>query len=110
LACKAINIGKTITYGDLAARAGGAPRAARAVGSVMAANQWPLLIGCHRVIRSDGIIGRFSGEGGSLTKKRMLQHEQVLISKGDINDSHEKSRVGQRPGRDWPLFAGYSVG
>jgi len=105
LACKSLNIGQTITYAGLAALAG-SPRAARAAGSVMAANQWPLLIGCHRIIRADGIIGNFSGPGGTATKKRMLAHEQAIINKGVRNDSHKENRIGQRPGGHWPLFAG----
>jgi len=76
--CSKLKIGQTVTYGQLAIMAG-FPGAARAAGSVLAANKWPLLIGCHRVTRSDG-IGRFSGTGGSLTKKMMIEHEKMLIN------------------------------
>ncbi|MFA7302055.1 MAG: methylated-DNA--[protein]-cysteine S-methyltransferase, partial [Candidatus Shapirobacteria bacterium] len=65
-ACGKIKIGQTVTYGQLAAMAG-FPGAARAVGSVMAKNNWPLIIGCHRIIKSDGSIGNFSF-GGNKTK------------------------------------------
>jgi methylated-DNA-[protein]-cysteine S-methyltransferase len=78
-ACKNIKIGQTVTYGQLAEMAG-SPRAARAVGSVMAANRWPLIVGCHRVIRSDGVIGNFSF-CGSETKKKMLELEQEMVLK-----------------------------
>jgi len=48
--------GETLTYGQLAARAGN-PRAARAVGQCMAQNPWPLVVPCHRVLGSDGLHG-----------------------------------------------------
>ena len=67
-------IGETITYSELAT-AVGHPNASRAVGSVMAMNPWPILIPCHRVVRSDGEIGNYSGEGGASTKIRLLMHE-----------------------------------
>lgn len=66
--------GKTVSYAELAARAG-YPGASRAVGSVMAMNPWPLLVPCHRVVRSDRVIGNYSGEGGPATKIRLLLHE-----------------------------------
>ena len=66
--------GKTVSYAGLAAGAGH-PRASRAVGSVMAMNPWPLLVPCHRVVRSDRVIGNYSGEGGPATKIRLLVHE-----------------------------------
>ncbi|MHC4882211.1 MAG: methylated-DNA--[protein]-cysteine S-methyltransferase [Planctomycetota bacterium] len=66
-----ITYGKRISYGDLAKRAG-RPGAARAIGSVMAANPLPLIIPCHRVIKADGSPGQFSAPGGIKIKKRML--------------------------------------
>ena len=67
-------IGETITYAELATVAGH-PNASRAVGSVMAMNPWPILVPCHRVVRGDGIIGNYSGLGGTETKTRLLIHE-----------------------------------
>jgi len=52
--------GVTVTYGELAA-ACGSPGAARAVGSVMAANPVPLFVPCHRVVATDGLGGFSSG-------------------------------------------------
>jgi len=75
-ACRDITYGQTISYGHLARRAG-CPGAARAVGAVLAANPLPLLIPCHRVIRSDGQIGGFSAKGGIKLKKNLLQHENT---------------------------------
>lgn len=69
--CAQIPAGQTLTYGELAARAG-RPRAARAVGSAMARNRWPLIIPCHRVVGSDGRLTGYSGTGGIETKRRLL--------------------------------------
>lgn len=69
--CAQIAAGQTLTYGQLAARAG-RPRAARAVGSAMARNRWPLIIPCHRVVGSDGRLTGYSGTGGIETKRRLL--------------------------------------
>ncbi|KKL62473.1 hypothetical protein LCGC14_2184870 [marine sediment metagenome] len=74
--CRRIRYGETITYGQLAAKAG-FPRAARAVGSCMAANRLPLIIPCHRVIAAGGRTGGFSAVGGIRTKKRLLALEAV---------------------------------
>jgi len=74
-ACRNISFGNTKTYSDLA-RQVGSPGAARAVGSVMAGNPLPLIIPCHRVLRTDGGLGGFSAPGGTAIKHKMLQHEQ----------------------------------
>jgi len=73
-ACQRIPAGKTITYSELAAMIGN-PRASRAVGNALAKNPIPLVIPCHRVIRTDGSIGNFSAPGGSSTKKKLLALE-----------------------------------
>ena len=67
--------GKTMTYKEVAAKAG-SPNAARAVGSVMKANYDPK-VPCHRVIRSDGMIGEYN-RGGSVEKARKLRAEGAL--------------------------------
>ena len=77
IACRDVRLGRTITYAALADRAG-RPAAARAVGSALAKNPLPLIIPCHRVIRSDGKIGGFSSPGGSSMKLKLLRHEQQL--------------------------------
>lgn len=58
-ALASVPCGTTISYAELASAAGH-PRACRAVGSCMAANQYPVIIPCHRVVRSDGSPGSFS--------------------------------------------------
>lgn len=72
---KRIPKGKTMTYAEVARRAGN-PRAARAVGAVMRAN-YDISIPCHRVIRSDGSLGSYN-RGGSLKKLAILQAEGAL--------------------------------
>ncbi len=74
--------GSCVTYGELARRAG-SPGAARAVGQAMAANPLPLLIPCHRVIRSDGSPGEYSALSGTRSKVRLLEREGVTLRKGE---------------------------
>lgn len=62
-----IPLGETLTYGQVAARLG-SPRAARAVGQACAANPWPLLVPCHRVVGARGL----GGYGGGLALKEAL--------------------------------------
>lgn len=57
----AVRPGAVVTYGELAAAAG-RPRAARAVGSAMAENPIPVVVPCHRVVRSDGSLGRYGDD------------------------------------------------
>jgi methylated-DNA-[protein]-cysteine S-methyltransferase len=73
-ACREIPYGEVRTYGWLAARVG-SPRAARAVGQVMAANPVPLVIPCHRVVAAGGKLGGFGG--GLPLKAWLLAHEGV---------------------------------
>ena len=71
-ACCRIPRGEVRTYGQLAALVG-KPGAARAVGQVMAWNPVPLLIPCHRVVRSGGFLGGFGG--GRRWKEYLLARE-----------------------------------
>ena len=72
--CRRIPSGETVSYGELAAQAG-SPGAARAVGSVMAKNRYPLVVPCHRVIASGGRLGGFSARNGVSLKKQLLDLE-----------------------------------
>ncbi len=63
--------GRTLTYGQLAALCG-RPRAARAVGRIMARNPWPLVYPCHRVVGAGGKMVGFSAEGGIGLKRWLL--------------------------------------
>lgn len=71
-----IPFGTTVSYGQLAQLAGH-PGAARAVGGAMAANPFPLVIPCHRVLGSGGKLGGYSGGEGVVTKKWLLAFEGV---------------------------------
>jgi methylated-DNA-[protein]-cysteine S-methyltransferase len=64
--------GQTISYGELARRAGN-PKASRAVGQANAVNPIPLIIPCHRVIAADGSLGGYSS--GLDRKHWLLRHE-----------------------------------
>jgi len=68
-----IPYGRTVTYGELASRAG-SPRAARAAGQAMARNPLPLVVPCHRVVASGGGLGGFGG--GLALKRRLLALER----------------------------------
>lgn len=66
--------GQTVSYGELAAKAG-SPKAARAVGQAMAKNPWPLVVPCHRVLSSTSKLTGFSAPGGTTTKAKILELE-----------------------------------
>jgi len=74
--CRKIGYGKTLSYAQLAARAG-TPRGARAVGNVMRTNRYPLVIPCHRVVATGGGLGGFSAPDGIQFKRRLLDLEQA---------------------------------
>lgn len=80
-----IAYGGTMSYGELARRSG-SPAAARAVGSVMAQNRFPLVVPCHRVVAGGRRLGGFSSVRGQATKRRLLQLEGSLNKKGALID------------------------
>jgi len=73
-ACAEIPAGETRTYGWIARKIG-KPGSARAVGQALGKNPFAPTIPCHRVVRSDGSLGGYSGKGGLSTKKRLLLKE-----------------------------------
>lgn len=77
-----IPYGRTASYGQVA-RMANLPRAARFVGTTMAKNAYPVFIPCHRVIRSDGSVGKFGG--GSDLKEKMLALEAVTATRGQTS-------------------------
>ena len=77
-ACRDIEFGQSITYSGLAQKTG-RPAASRAVGNALAKNPLPLIIPCHRVLRTDGKMGGFSAPGGISFKKRMLALEHKAL-------------------------------
>ena len=70
-----IPYGETKTYKDIAV-AIGRPNSSRAVANACGKNPYVPEIPCHRVIRSDGKLGGYSGEGGINTKAKLLRAEQ----------------------------------
>ncbi|MDR2437185.1 MAG: MGMT family protein [Endomicrobium sp.] len=74
-ACFKISVGKTLTYKRLAEKIG-SPKAARAVALALSKNPFAPIIPCHRVIRSDGTLGGYSGTGGIKKKLEMIKYER----------------------------------
>ena len=72
---KKIPIGETKTYKEIA-KLIGSPKAARAVANACGKNPYPITIPCHRVVRSDGGLGGYSGKGGVDTKRQLLENEK----------------------------------
>jgi len=70
--------GKVKTYKELA-RSIRKPKASRAVANACGKNPFPIKIPCHRVIKSDGRLGGYSGKGGIKTKRKLLRSEGVFI-------------------------------
>jgi len=77
-ACATIPAGQTRTYQWLANKIG-KPNAARAVGTALGQNPFAPHIPCHRVVRSDGKMGGYSGQGGIATKIKLLKKEGAAI-------------------------------
>ena len=69
-----IKFGNTKTYGEIAKKYNLSPRH---VGKICGQNKIVLAIPCHRVIRSDGTVGGFSGLGGAILKKKLLAFEKT---------------------------------
>jgi methylated-DNA-[protein]-cysteine S-methyltransferase len=70
-----IKPGSKRTYGQIAQAVGLGPAGARAVGVALAANPWPLVVPCHRVVSANGKMTGFSAPGGIRTKTRLLAIE-----------------------------------
>ena len=73
-------VGETLSYAELASLTG-RPLAARAVGQAMKKHSIPLLIPCHRVVKSGGGgVGNYSGGEGPSTKRWLLEHEKKMLN------------------------------
>ena len=75
--------GRITTYGDLA-KTMGLKNGQRAIGVIMKNNPFPVIIPCHRVVRSDGKIGGYTY--GEMVKFKMLTKEGIKIKDGKIID------------------------
>ena len=75
---KKIPYGKVKTYSEVA-KSIGKPLAVRAVANAIGKNPLAPQIPCHRVIRSDGSLGGYSGKGGIKTKRLLLKKEGITL-------------------------------
>ena len=73
-----IPVGKVKTYSQIA-KAIKRPNSARAVANAVGKNPYPIKIPCHRVIKSDGTLGGYSGKGGVKMKKFLLKKEGIFL-------------------------------
>lgn len=73
-----LGFGETVTYGELARRAGH-PGLARETGQALGANPVPIIVPCHRIVAAGGKLGGFSAPGGTRTKERFLALEGVHL-------------------------------
>ena len=75
---KKIPRGQVRTYSEVA-KAINKPKSVRAVANAVGKNPYAPKIPCHRVIRSDGSLGGYSGKGGINTKRKLLKSEGILL-------------------------------
>tara|TARA_B100000214_G_scaffold247197_1_gene181507 strand:+ start:132 stop:431 length:300 start_codon:yes stop_codon:yes gene_type:complete len=75
---KSIKKGSLKTYKEVAIGIN-RPKSARAVANAVGKNPFAPKIPCHRVIRSDGSLGGYSGKGGIKTKKKLLKKEGIRL-------------------------------
>ena len=78
IATRRLAYGETASYGELARRVGH-PGAARAVGTVMSTNRFPILIPCHRVLAAGGKLGGYTSPAGTGLKQRLLDMESRFV-------------------------------
>ena len=81
-----IPLGKVSTYGDIA-KALGHPGASRAIGRIIANNPNPIVVPCHRVVKSNGEIGGFMY--GENMKKEILEKEGIKIENSTVKNFKE---------------------
>ena len=89
-----IPYGEIRTYDWLAGQLG-KPKAARAVGNALGRNPVPIIIPCHRVVRSDGAIGGFAL--GAAWKKRLLSLEKRFANPQRQPKQHVRARAKGNP-------------
>lgn len=75
-----IPFGETRTYAWVAQKIG-RPKAVRAVGQALRKNPYPLIIPCHRVIKSDGSLGKYAGKDDG-RKRELILLEKFILSSG----------------------------
>ncbi|WP_419860153.1 methylated-DNA--[protein]-cysteine S-methyltransferase [Candidatus Palauibacter sp.] len=85
-AASGLEFGETVTYTEIARRIG-RPKASRAVGGALGRNPVPIIVPCHRVIRSDGTLGGYTG--GLRYKRTLLDIE----GRTDLVGSHAQTEI-----------------
>ncbi len=79
-----IPIGRVTTYNSLAKAIGTSPRI---VGRLLTMNENPVIIPCHRVVKSDGSLGGYT-PGGPVVKRRILELEGVRFKEGKVDPEY----------------------
>ncbi|MFI5060346.1 MAG: methylated-DNA--[protein]-cysteine S-methyltransferase, partial [Actinomycetales bacterium] len=74
-----LEYGQFVSYGELGQEIG-RPGSGRAIGGAVGANPIPIIIGCHRVLASDGKVTGYSGGEGIPTKMWLLSHEGIMLA------------------------------
>ena len=72
--------GTTLSYHDLGEKSG-KKGISRAVGTAMAKNPFPIVIPCHRVLKNDGSLGKYSAADGTKSKQWLIDHEKAIALK-----------------------------
>jgi len=92
--------GRTITYGEIAQKLG-RPGASRSVGTACARNPAVVVIPCHRVVPKSGGLGNYSSEGGTETKRKLLEREGAQLPDGTAprkpDDERRIAKQSARP-------------
>ena len=82
-----VPIGYVVTYGELA-RAVGLNNGQRLIGQIMKNNPYPVIVPCHRVVKSDGKVGGYAF--GQNIKKNMLLNEGIKFDRNRIADFEDR--------------------
>ena len=86
--CKKIPKGRVSTYKIIAEKMN--TKAYRAVGSALRNNKKPIIIPCHRVVKSDGSLGGYSGIMNNRKKNKLLEKEGLMIKNNKIEEFEKK--------------------
>lgn len=81
-ACRAIPPGRTVSYAELAERAG-SPGAARAAGQAMRRNPLPVIIPCHRVVNSSGRLHGYAGQTDDRSRSLSVKRRLLELERGE---------------------------
>ena len=85
-AASGLDFGETVTYTEIARRIG-RPKASRAVGNALGRNPIPIIVPCHRVVRTDGTLGGYTG--GLRYKRNLLDIE----GRTDLLGAHARTEI-----------------